>query len=178
MQEVTAEEQLPLRPRPPLPLKRRLLVPALSLGKLGREPGTLDPPLTLSLPAGIHPPGEVGLHSFLSVDSRGPCPSQSPHPHSQARKRTRSRPREHTLCWEKAFLHQFPALALKEVHRARILQVEAGKPREVSISRITQRQGSDTHSAAFKFVLLTKICAPQTNAGGEELGDAKVPAEQ
>ena len=82
---------------------------------------------------------------------------QRPLPFPEARKDKRSRLREHTLCWEKAFLHQFPALALKEVRGAQILQVEAGKPQEVSISWYTK--AGLRHSQH-----CLQICAAQTNA--------------
>lgn len=178
MQEVTAEEQAPFASLPTPSSEEEAASSCPFPGKAGE--GARDAGSTInSFTSCRHPSSWRGWTPRLPErGQQRPPASQSPHPHSQARKRTRSRPREHTLCWERAFLHQFPALALKEVHRAWILQVEAGKPREVGISRITQRQGSDTHSAAFKFVLLTKICAPQTNASGEELGDAKAPAEQ
>lgn len=83
-----------------------------------------------------------------------------PLPFPEARKDTRSRPREHTLCWEKAFLHQFPALALKEVRGAQILQVEAGKPQEVGISA-----SRDYTKAGLRHPQhCLQICAAQTNA--------------
>lgn len=82
---------------------------------------------------------------------------QRPLPFPEARKDIRSRLREHTLCWEKAFLHQFPALALKEARGAQILQVEAGKPQEVGISRYTKAGLRHPQHCL-------QICAAQTNA--------------